>query len=73
MTNAKQRRKNRQAAQDLKQHIKDTSICPECGEPGAHLVVLPQSLFAVMNGEVPQQFWTCSKFYDPVTKRRIVP
>lgn len=48
------------------------TVCPECGERGKHFVgtqhhkVAGANYPSWLNG-----FWTCSKFYDPVTGRRI--
>ena len=50
-------------------------ICPECGEKGAfHWIATSLlSLEDFCLGRVPNGFWVCPKFYDPVTKRRIAP
>lgn len=75
--NAKQRYKNRQTSHTLNQEVRYLEslkhTCEECGEPGYHGIrIRGSSLEAIMTGVDDQQgFWTCSKFYDPVTKRRL--
>jgi hypothetical protein len=46
--------------------------CPECGFPGKHFVQT-ESAIPWIGGiqKYNDGFWTCDKFYDPVTKRRI--
>lgn len=45
--------------------------CEECGEKGFHWLAAPMSLMDIMTGNEKAGVWTCAKFYDPVTKRRI--
>jgi hypothetical protein len=56
--NSRQQRKK--AHTQLKEDRK--TVCPECGERGRHWVEGSWRDYG---------FWTCAKFYDPVTKRRI--
>ena len=58
--NRKQRESNRQNARYL---YDNSFVCTECGERGRHFIPSQYGIFA--------DFWTCSKFYDPVTKRRL--
>jgi hypothetical protein len=67
--NAKQRKSNRRTAEQLS---KDISICPECGERGAHWMVRPSLLGFFDDDDVPEKedgFWTCAKFYGPDGRR----
>jgi hypothetical protein len=64
--NRRQRMKNRATAAQLKAQ---TTVCPECGEKGAHWLYWfdngPDSdLFDGTAG-----FWTCAKFYGPDGRR----
>jgi ribosomal protein L32 len=64
--NSKQRRQIKRAK--LKEYLSHT--CPECGERGKHWISKIGTSFYTGN-YVDHGFWTCAKFYDPVTKRRI--
>lgn len=67
---AKQRRKNRATAKDLHRTIINNSVCPECGERGAHWAPVPVSLedlFGLL--DKPQGIWLCDKFYGPDGRR----
>jgi hypothetical protein len=57
--NAAQRRKHRRKA------------CPECGKQGKHWLQIPDDLLYLTPHAPAGGFWTCGKFYDPITKRRI--
>ena len=59
--NSRQRRKIEHAFRKADKKV----ICPECGKPGRHYISLGEDSMVWMNG-----FWTCDKFYDPITKRR---
>lgn len=75
--NKKQRMSNRENAKMLsdiaRQKRNASHICENCGEPGGHWVqTRGYSLEAIMTGIDDQQgFWTCSKYYDPDTSRRL--
>ena len=75
--NTKQRYQNRQTSRTLNAHVRHLEslkhTCEECGEPGYHWIsIRGPSLEAIITGIDDQQgFWTCDKFYDPVTKRRL--
>ena len=77
--NNKQRTKNRKTAKTLAQAARaiqaSQHTCKECGEKGYHWVSTTPywTLEEIINGTAKDDgFWTCSKFYDPETKRRIV-
>ena len=59
--NSRQKRKK----QHLFYKANKKTICKECGKPGLHYVTLGKDSLTWMTG-----FWTCDKFYDPVTKKR---
>ena len=63
MSNRKQRMKNRYTAASI-------STCQNCGERGAHWIMMPMLMFPIQGPR--EGFWTCPKYYDPITKRRIV-
>jgi hypothetical protein len=77
MANSKQRRKNRETAKGLKRKVRSIElskhVCENCGEMGGHWVsTRGLSLMAMITGQDDQEgFWTCSKYYDPETKRRL--
>ena len=77
MSNKHTRNKKRLNAEHLRESLKERResehICPECGERGAFHWVASSvlSLEDFCMGRVPNGFWVCSKFYDPITKRRI--
>jgi len=49
-----------------KENVADKAAepCPECGEAGPHFIPAQHGF---------HEFWTCAKFYDPVSKRRFEP
>lgn len=79
MSSSKQRNNNRANANSLRQLARNIELqkhtCENCGEPGGHWVsIRGMSIEAILSGVDDQEgFWTCSKYYDPVTKKRITP
>jgi ribosomal protein L37AE/L43A len=78
MSSRKKRDKRRLNAAYLRKIVRDKEqaehVCPECGMKGEYhwvstsLLSLEDFVFA----RVPNGFWVCPKFYDPITKRRII-
>lgn len=72
-----QRNSNRATARVLgnvaKQKRLSTHVCENCGETGGHWVsTRGSSLMAMITGIDDQEgFWTCPKYYDKETGRRI--
>ena len=64
--NRAQRNKNRSTAAWL---AWNSVICPECGERGRHYITYPYTLQDVIDGALPNGFWTCAKFYGPDGRR----
>ena len=75
--NRHQRNNNRANASLLQEKarriILSNHMCENCGEPGGHWIsTRDSSLEAIITGVDDQEgFWTCSKYYDPLTKKRI--
>ena len=72
MSSRYQREKNRNTTARLgtavQQMANDAHTCGNCGERGFHW----EHPVGGFMGFLPTEgFWTCSKYYDPVTKRRI--
>lgn len=66
MSNAKQRRKNRETAEWLRH---EAHTCSRCGERGYHYVSMPFSLQHVIDRTEPDGFWVCPNLYGPDGRR----
>lgn len=77
MSNKKKRDSNRLNAAYLRDVVRAKeraeSVCPECGVRGEYHWVQTEllTLEHFIKGIPAGGFWTCPKFYDPVTKRRL--
>lgn len=69
MPNKKQRMQNRANAAELNRHVLSQHVCEECGEKGAHWIVVPSTLAEILAGASEGGFWICPKFYGPDGRR----